>query len=342
MNRSFFLYILLTLFSFLGKGESTCVLVVGGAGYIGSRVNEVLYQNGYETIILDNLSEGNLKAVEHGTFILGDLGDSTVLDKIFTTYQVDAVMHFAAFLDVGESVKDPLKYYINNVAATLNLLKSMQKHGVNTFIFSSTAAIFGMPEEDSIKENHPCHPINPYGRSKLMIETVLQDLSAAGNFKYCCLRYFNAAGGDPEGIRKNYKKSQSNLIPVVLRSVKEPRGKITIFGTDYETIDGTGVRDYIHIDDLASAHIAAMKRLLNGGDSTCYNLGNGKGFTVKEVIAAAEKVTGLPVTVIEGPRRLGDPAISVADATKAQNELHWTPRYSSLEEMISHSWQAME
>lgn len=318
-----------------------CVLVVGGAGYIGSCVNEQLYQSGYKTIVLDNLSKGHKEAVDHGLFIEGDLGDTQLLDHIFTTYSIDAVMHFAAFLEVGESVKDPLKYYMNNVSATLNLLKAMQDHKVNVFIFSSTAAIFGMPQEDLISEAHPSNPLSPYGHSKYMVEQVLKDLDHASGMKYTALRYFNAAGGDSEGKRKLYKKNQSNLIPVVLRSLKLDKSYITIFGTDYPSQDGTAVRDYIHIEDLASAHIAAMERLLKGAPSACYNLGNGKGFTVKEVISATEKVTGLSVQVKEGPRREGDPAFSVADSTKARKELNWEPRRPSLEDMIHDTWQSM-
>ena len=331
----------LLLFSLTSHASEKCVLVVGGAGYIGSHVNEKLYQSGYKTIVLDNLSKGYQKAVEHGLFIEGDIGDHELLDHIFTTHKIDAVMHFAAFLEVGESVRDPLKYYINNVAKTLNLLNAMVKHNVNIFIFSSTAAIFGMPQEPYIKEDHPLHPLNPYGQSKLMVETILEDLDHAYGMKFCALRYFNAAGGDPEGLRKILKKDQSNLIPVILRSIQKPGGVVTIFGTDYDTPDGTGVRDYIHIDDLATAHIAAMERLFLGAPSTCYNLGNGTGFSVKQVLQAVEKVTGLPVQVIEGDRRPGDAAISVADSTKAKQELGWVPQHPSLEEMIEHTWTGM-
>lgn len=319
---------------------SECVLVVGGAGFIGSHVNEKLYRNGYETIVLDNLSAGNRKAVLHGTFIEGDIADRALLEEIFTHQKIDAVMHFAAFLQVGESVVDPLKYYQNNVAGTLNLLEVMLKHHVNVFIFSSTAAIFGAPQEKQITETHPCHPINPYGQTKLMVETILRDLSSAYGLRYTALRYFNAAGGDPEGLIKNYGMGQINLIPIVLRSIRQ-NGIVTIFGTDYPTPDGTGVRDYIHVDDLASAHIKAMERLLQGGSSTCYNLGNGKGYSVREVIAAAQKVTGHAVNVVEGPRRAGDPAHLLADSQKAYEELGWKPQYPALEDIIGHAWRAL-
>lgn len=336
-----FIFILLTGTFVQADPSQKCVLVVGGAGYIGSRVNEKLHENGYKTIVLDNLSKGHTQAVQHGFFIEGDIGDSALLDEIFEQNKVDAVMHFAAFLEVGESVSNPLKYYMNNVAATINLLQAMHKNNVNTFIFSSTAAIFGMPQQTLITEEHPHNPMSPYGKSKLIIENILQDLDKAYGMRSCCLRYFNAAGGDPAGKMKIYKTNQSNLIPVILRSIQKTDSSITIFGTDYDTPDGTCIRDYIHIDDLASAHIAAMERLWEGAPSTCYNLGNGKGFSVREVIHAVETVTGLPVRYIEGPRRGGDPSISVADSRKAQEELGWHPLYPELESMVKHTWDAM-
>ena len=318
-----------------------CVLVVGGAGFIGSHVNEQLHKEGYDTIILDNLSQGNQKAVRHGLFIEGDITDSALLDQLFTTHAIDAVMHFAAFLDVGESVQEPLKYYQNNVAGTLNLLAAMHRHGVNTFVFSSTAAIFGIAEESCVAEEHACLPINPYGRSKLMVETILHDLDQAYGFRFCALRYFNAAAGDPEGKLKSFKKKDLNLIPIVLRSIQAGRA-VTIFGTDYPTPDGTCIRDYIHVEDLASAHVIAMKALFSGASSTCYNLGTGRGFSVREVIAAAEKITGKKAEVIEGERRPGDPAILIADASKAREELSWRPRFCLLEEIIEHAWLSMQ
>lgn len=320
--------------------QKKCILVVGGAGFIGSHVNEYLHRNGYDTVVLDNLSHGHQDAVRQGTFIQGDVGDGALLDKIFLSYPIDAVMHFAAFIDVGESVKDPLKYYINNVSNTMQLLDRMHQHGIKVFIFSSTAAIFGNPQEDCVNETHPCEPINPYGRSKLMVETILKDMSAAYDLNYCCLRYFNAAGGDPERILKNYKEKESNLIPLVLRSVIAP-ASVTIFGTDYPTQDGTAIRDYIHVMDLAAAHIQAMERLFEGNPSTCYNLGNGQGFSVKEVIETVQKVTGRSVKVIEGPRREGDPCKLVASSQKAMLELNWQPRYCSLETIIEDAWKAL-
>lgn len=320
--------------------KDRCILIVGGAGYIGSHVNKMLKQEGYQTIVLDNLSRGSQLTIPNTQFIKGDIGDSTLLDDIFTKYKIDAVMHFAAFKDVGESVKQPLKYYINNVAATMTLLDAMVRHQVNIFIFSSSAAIFGSPDVDCVTEDSPTHPINPYGQSKLMVETILKDLDKASGLRFCSLRYFNVAGGDPEGIIKNYQTKESNLIPVVLRSIKS-KSPMHIFGTDYPTRDGTGIRDYIHLEDLGKAHILAMKKLIGGAPSSFYNLGNNRGCSVREVIKAAEKVTGLPVIAIESGRRLGDPAILLASSDRAKSELDWQPKYESLEIMIEHAWNAL-
>ena len=334
-----FLMVAQTTHLYSRSDHEKCILVVGGAGFIGSHVNEHLYRHGYETVVLDNLSSGNREAVKHGTFILGDVGDSKLLDRIFADYSIDAVMHFAAFIDVGESVKDPIKYYINNVSNTLNLLKMMLLHDVKVFIFSSTAAIFGNPQAEYVTETHPREPINPYGRSKLMVETILKDMNDAYQLKYCCLRYFNAAGGDPKRIIKNYKSKEANLIPIVLRSVIDEK-EVTIFGTDYPTMDGTAVRDYIHVMDLAEAHIQAMKRLFEGMPSTNFNLGNGQGYSVNEVITTVRKITGRSVKTIVGSRRAGDPYKLVASSQKALMELNWKPKYS-LEAIIEDAWQAM-
>lgn len=321
--------------------EQNLILVVGGAGFIGSHVNKMLHSAGYSTIVLDNLSTGNRQAVSQGIFIEGDMEDTSLLDRIFTQHSIAAVMHFAALTNIGESVVTPLKYYRNNFAHTLNLLDAMRRHQVKNFIFSSSAAIFGLLQESSVSETHPCHPINPYGESKLMVETVLRDMDRANEMKSCCLRYFNAAGGDPEGKIKNYKKKETNLIPLILKSVLRSEGKVTIFGVDYPTPDGTCIRDYIHIEDLGLAHIMAMERLMVA-PSTCYNLGNGQGFSIRQVIAAVSEVTGRPIHIIEGARRAGDPPILVANAQKAKRELKWQPRYPSLHTMIQHAWQAMQ
>ncbi len=316
------------------------ILVTGGAGFIGSNVNEMLYNAGYETVVYDNLSKGNANAVLHGTFVKGDLEDEKALNELFKKYQFDAVMHFAAYTDVGESVSDPALYFKNNVVNSINLLEVMRKNGVKNFIFSSSAAVYGNPLTDKITEEHPCHPINPYGETKRIVEKILKSYEKAYGFKYCSLRYFNAAGGDPNAQIKNYKKKENNLIPLALKSLKD-NGTLTIFGTDYPTKDGTCVRDYIHVYDLGNAHILAMENLLKGGESEIYNLGNGNGFTIREVIDATEKVTGQKLKVKEGHRRPGDPPVLVADTTKAHKKLGWKPKYSTLEMMIDHAWKAL-
>ncbi|CUI16188.1 UDP-glucose 4-epimerase [Candidatus Protochlamydia naegleriophila] len=321
--------------------KSKTILIVGGAGYIGSHVNKMLNQAGYQTIVIDNLSRGRAETVLYGTFVQGDIADTVFLNQFFEQHSIDAVMHFAAYIDVGESVYDPAKYYQNNVANTLNLLMAMIRHQIKTFIFSSTAALFGEPLTPMINEEHPCHPLNPYGESKWMVEKILRDFETAYGLRYSCLRYFNAAGGDPEGKIKNYQARTSNLIPLILKSLKKDNGSITIYGTDYPTPDGTCIRDYIHIEDLGRAHITALEELLAGHSSSHYNLGNGKGFSVREVIQTVEKVLGKTVQTIEGERRPGDTPILLADASKAAKALNWHPQYS-LEKMIEHAWKALD
>ena len=317
------------------------ILVVGGAGFIGSHVNKQLNLSGYETLVFDNFSTGDRRAVTHGTVIEGDLANCEDLRAVFQDNAIDAVMHFAASIDVGESVIHPEKYYRNNVLNTLNLLNAMREHGVSRLIFSSSAAIFGYPQENPISEDHPKNPMNPYGETKLIVERILRDFDRAYGIKSCSLRYFNAAGGDPEGEIKNYKVAESNLIPVVLRSVKEGKNPVTIFGNDYSTTDGTCIRDYIHIWDLGAAHIAAMERLFSLGVSSCYNLGNGQGFSVAEVIKTVEDVTKKSVKVCQGNRRVGDPPALFADAKKARQELNWNPQYPQIDKMIDHAWKAL-
>jgi UDP-glucose 4-epimerase len=321
--------------------KKNCILVTGGAGFIGSQVNKQLHQAGYSTVILDNLSCGNRGSVTKGHFIQGDIGDGLLLKKIFCDFPIDIVMHFAAFHDVGESVKYPLKYYDNNVAKSIKLLESMIENNVKKMIFSSSAAIFGYPLEIPLKESHPTQPINPYGCSKLMVEKILQDLDRAYGLKFCSLRYFNAAGGDPDGEIKNYKMRDSNLIPLALRSLTESKRSLTVFGTDYPTQDGTCVRDYIHIYDLAEAHIAAMQQLLAGNPSSQYNLGNGQGFSVREVLHTIENVTGKSLDIIVGERRPGDAPVLIADSSKAHRELHWKPKFPDLPTIIEHAWKAI-
>lgn len=316
------------------------ILVTGGAGFIGSNVNKMLNQAGYQTIVLDNLSQGDARAVAYGTLIEGDVGDAKLLDRIMTENKIQAVIHFAASINVGESVVDPEKYYNNNFANTLVLIDSMRRNGVSNFVYSSSAAVYGIPKTAIITEDHPKLPINPYGRTKLMMEELLDDYDKAYGFRSTALRYFNAAGGDPDGEIKNYQKKDLNLIPIVLRSLIK-KNFITVFGTDYPTPDGTCVRDYIHVHDLGRAHLMAMERLIKGGSTQHYNLGNGHGYSVKEVIAATEKTVNQKVDARFGERRAGDPPFLVADATKANRDLGWKPAYPSLESMIGDAWKAM-
>lgn len=315
------------------------ILVVGGAGYIGSHMVKMLLNTGYHVVTLDNLSTGYRKAVSGGDIVFGDLGDSKGLDLLFTSYQFDGVMHFASFIQVGESVQIPSKYYQNNVAATLNLFDAMINHGVKTLIFSSSAAIFGEPQYVPLDEQHPKNPINPYGLSKWMIEQILADYDRAYELKSISLRYFNAAGADPEGTLGECHDPETHLIPLVLQAASGRRNAITVFGQDYDTPDGTCIRDYIHINDLCQAHLLALEQLLNGAESTAYNLGNGSGFSVKQVIDIAEKVTGKSIPVTMGIRRDGDPARLVADSKQAQSLLEWQPHYADLALIISHAWQ---
>lgn len=322
----------------MSKGS---ILVTGGAGFIGSIANAKLIEAGYDTVILDNLSSGDRRSVKKGTFVEGDISDDAILTKIFKEHPVKAVLHFAAFTDVGESVLRPIKYFQNNVFGTLNLLKIMAGHGIKKFIFSSSAAVYGIPNEIPVKETTPCNPINPYGESKLKIEQILQELDQQLNLRYCSLRYFNAAGGDHAGIIKNYKAKENNLIPVALNALLTPGKEITIFGTDYKTADGTCIRDYIHVDDLVDAHIKALENLEKGNPSAIYNLGNGNGFSVRQVLNAIEKITKKKLKIVEGPRRQGDPPTLIADSSKAQKELGWKPRFTDLETIVEDAWKAM-
>ena len=315
------------------------VFVTGGAGFIGSQVNQLLHDKGYETIVYDNLSAGNANVVLTGRLIEGDINDKRKLSDIFRNHKFDAVMHFAALRDVGESMIDPAKYYRNNVCGSLCLLEAMLDNGIKNLIFSSSAAVYGIPEKEAIKETDPCRPINPYGQTKLIVEDILKDYCAAYNLNFTALRYFNAAGGDPQGRIPYYTRYEGNLIPIILNSIIESL-PVTINGVDYPTKDGTCVRDYVHVADLAEAHILAMEKLFKDGGGTCYNLGNGEGFSILDVLAAAEKTTGKPVNRIEGARRAGDPPVLLADSTKARKELHWQPRYPKLETIIEHAWQA--
>jgi UDP-glucose 4-epimerase len=315
------------------------ILVVGGAGYIGSHMVKMLLEQGHAVVTFDNLSSGFRDAVLGGEFVKGDLADKARLEEVFATHRPDAVMHFASCIQVGESVRQPGKYYQNNVTNTLNLLDAMVKHDVEYFIFSSTAAIFGEPEYVPIDPSHPKNPVNPYGRTKWMVEQILNDYDDAYGLKSVCLRYFNAAGADPSGLLGERHEPETHLIPLVLQALSGRREAITVFGRDYNTPDGTCVRDYIHVVDLCTAHLLALQRLMATGLSRRYNLGNESGYTVQEVIDAAERVTGCMVRVAEGARRAGDPAMLVADATLAREELGWLPIYSDLDTIIAHAWQ---
>lgn len=315
------------------------VLVVGGAGYIGSHMVKMLVDAGHEVVTFDNLSSGFRDAVLGGAFVQGDLADLAAIDQVFAQYQPEAVMHFASYIQVGESVQHPDKYYLNNFTHTLNLLNGMVKHQVKHFIFSSTAAVFGEPEYVPIDEVHAKQPLNPYGRSKWMVEQVLADYERAYGIKSVCLRYFNAAGADPSGLLGERHEPETHLIPLVLQALSGRRPQISVFGRDYDTPDGTCIRDYIHIVDLCTAHLLALQKLIATDESMRFNLGNGEGFSVQQVIAAAERVTGRKIKIIEGPRREGDPARLVADATLAKKMLDWQPVYTDLDTIITHAWQ---
>ena len=314
------------------------ILIVGGAGYIGSHVNKVLNRNGYETIVLDNLVYGHGEAVKWGRFIEGDIADSALLDKIFKENKIDAVMHFSAFAYVGESVQDPAKYYINNVVNTVNLLEAMRRNGVSNFIFSSTCATFGEVEKMPIVETLPQNPINPYGRTKLMVERILEDYRVAYGMNYCVLRYFNAAGADPEAEIGELHNPETHLIPLILDVAAGKREHISVFGDDYPTPDGTCIRDYIHIFDLASAHILAMEHIIKNKCSDNFNLGNGKGYSVKDVIKATAEITGRKISVQIQGRRAGDPPELVGSSEKAYNILGWKPEFD-LNRIIETAWR---
>ncbi|MCI8362971.1 MAG: UDP-glucose 4-epimerase GalE [Clostridia bacterium] len=315
------------------------ILVTGGAGYIGSHINKKLHQNGYGTVVFDNLVYGHREAVKWGTLEVGDLSDTDKLEDIFMKYNIDAVFHFAAYAYVGESVKNPQKYYNNNVVNTLHLLDTMVKYNVKHFIFSSTCATYGVPEELPITEEMKQIPINPYGVSKLMIERILEDYHRAYELNYCCLRYFNAAGADPESEIGESHTPETHLIPLILAAAAGDRENIRVFGTDYPTRDGSCIRDYIHVTDLADAHVKAMDYLKNGGESTCFNLGNCTGNSVLEVIGAAKEITGKDIPAVFDERRQGDPPILVGSANKAERVLGWKPQYGDINTIMEHAWK---
>ena len=315
------------------------VLVTGGAGYIGSHTCKMLAETGFTPVTYDNLIYGHEWAVKWGPFEHGDILDSERLHQVLARYRPSAVIHFAAYGYVGESVEDPAKYYRNNVVGTLSLLEAMREAGVSNIVFSSTCATYGVPDEVPITEDQPQRPINPYGMSKLMVEQILADFRVAYGLNSVALRYFNAAGADPEGQIGEAHDPETHLIPLVLDAARGRRPNITIFGEDYDTEDGSCVRDYIHVQDLARAHVLAMERLASGGLKPAYNLGTGRGYSVKEVIAAARRATNLAIPVEHGTRRPGDPAILVADASAVCADLGWTPALTDIEEIIATAWR---
>ena len=322
---------------FKNKNQKT-VLVTGGAGYIGAHACKALALAGYTPITYDNLVYGHSKAVKWGPLEEGDIGNCRQLESVLRKYKPTAVMHFAAYAYVGESVQNPAKYYRNNVAGTLSLLESMKNCSIDKIIFSSTCATYGMPDKIPIDENHPQYPINPYGRSKLMIEWILQDFAAAYDLKFVSLRYFNAAGADPDAEIGEDHDPETHLIPLVLDVALGTRNRLEIYGTDYDTPDGTCIRDYIHVSDLADAHLLALKYLNDGGQSDVFNLGNSNGFSVREVITTAVKVTGCDIPCLESDKRPGDPAVLIGASDKIKNKLGWRAAYNSIEDIIRTAW----
>lgn len=320
--------------------QNARILVVGGAGYIGSHIVRQLINARHEVVILDDLSTGHLQLVHQGaTFVQGHLGDASVLERLFKKYEFDAVMHFAAFSQVGESMHHPLKYYRNNLAETIKLLETMVSHGIKRFVFSSTAAVYGEPQDIPITESHPCLPTNPYGNTKLAVERLLADCDAAYGLRFITLRYFNAAGADESAEIGELHDPETHLIPNLFNAALGQIDHIQLFGTDYSTPDGTCIRDYVHVNDLAQAHLLAMDALLADKESTVYNLGSNSGFSVKEVIEKAESVINKKIPVVDAPRRPGDPATLVASSEKIKRELGWKPGYDSLETIIATAWR---
>ena len=315
------------------------ILVTGGAGYIGSHTVRQLGEAGENVVILDNLTTGFEAAVLRGKFIQGDTGDSELVSRILQEHDIDTVIHFAEHTIVPESVSNPLKYYWNNTCSTRNLLEQCQAHGVKNFIFSSTAATYGIPESGYAREDTPTAPINPYGTSKLMTEWMLRDLSLASDLNYVALRYFNVAGSDPECRIGQSTPKATLLIKVACEAAVGKRPAIYIFGTDYPTPDGTGVRDYIHVEDLANAHLKALDYLRDGGKSDVMNVGYGHGYSVREVLDAVERVNGKPLNIKEEPRRPGDPPILISVADKIQKQLNWSPKYDDLDFIVKTSLQ---
>ncbi len=318
------------------------ILVTGGAGYIGSHAALALQREGYRVIVLDNLEYGHREFVEDSLkaeLVVGDIRDRTILDQLFATYPIAAVVHFAAYIAVGESVADPALYYRNNVSGTLTLLEAMVSAGVKKLVFPSTCAIYGMPKQVPMTENHPKEPMSPYAAPTWMVEQILADFDRAYDLRAVIFRFFNAAGANPEGLLGEDHHPETHLIPLVLLTALGKRESISIWGTDYPTPDGTCLRDYIHVNDLANAHILGVEYLLQGGKSEAFNLGNGNGFSVRQVIDTARLVTGQDIKVVECDRRPGDPSILVGSSDKARELLGWSPQHTDLGEIISDAWR---
>jgi UDP-glucose 4-epimerase len=315
------------------------IFVTGGAGYVGSHVVKALGNDGHDLMVYDNLSTGHGWAVLHGRLVRGDLADRALLEKVIREFRPDAVVHFAASIQVEESVREPLKYYRNNVANTLNLLDVMLKHGVDKLIYSSTAAVYGIPERIPVVESAPLRPINPYGASKVMGEKIMEHLAAAANLKYVALRYFNVAGADPDGELGQVYAEATHLITRALKTASGEFEKLSIFGTNYPTPDGTCIRDYIHVDDLASAHASALRYLLETGMSDVMNCGYGHGYSVREVVEMTRKITGIDFPVEETGRRAGDPPALIADSGHLRRVTAWEPRHDDLEFIIRTAWE---
>ena len=315
------------------------VLVTGGAGYIGSHTCKILEQRGFTPIVLDNLVHGHRDSVRWGPFVEGDISDAELVARVIDQYEIDAIVHFAAFAYVGESMQRPEKYFQNNVANTMQLLQAAIRAGVGNFVFSSTCAVYGMPETIPIHEDQEKLPVNPYGESKLFVERALHWLGGAHGLRWAALRYFNAAGADPDGELGERHDPETHLVPLVIQAALGERDSVDIFGTDYPTPDGTAIRDYIHVMDLAEAHVRALEHLMGGGESVALNLGTGKGNSVRDVIAAVERCADRPVPTVETERRAGDPAILIADASRAGEILDWTPQMSRLEQIVETAWR---
>jgi UDP-arabinose 4-epimerase len=314
------------------------VLVTGGAGYIGSHAAKILAQAGFQPVVVDNLQRGHREAVRWGPLIEADLGDRTALDRIFTEYPIEAVLHFAAFAYVGESMQFPDLYFRNNLVNTLGLLEAMRARGVRQIVFSSTCATYGNPVQIPITEDHPQQPVNPYGESKFMVERLLYWWGCIHGLRWVALRYFNAAGADPQGELGENHAPETHLIPLAISAAMGLSKALEIYGTDYDTPDGTAIRDYLHVTDLAVAHLAALRYLEGGGASTAFNLGTGRGHSVREVTSMVERVSGRKVPVRESGRRAGDPPCLIADAAKARELLRWLPEHSTLDEIVQTAW----